>query len=152
MRITVLYGTESGNSKGLAEKVAKKGMKNGVHVDVIDLATYSVEQLELVTGPLLIIISTWDDGTPPPKCIPFCDALQARTEPLLNLEYTVLALGDEEYPLFCECGKQLDAKLSSLGATKIMPRTDLGADFMVTYIGWSKRFWKTLAKFFGVAA
>ncbi len=152
MKITVLYGTETGNCKGVADKVAKKGAKNGVEVEVIDLATYTVEELAAVRNPVLVVISTWDDGAPPPKCVPFCTALSESSEALSSLEYTVLALGDQEYPLFCECGKQVDAKLAELGATKLMDRTDLGADFMVSYIGWSKRFWKTMAKVFGVAA
>jgi len=62
----------------------------------------------------------------------------------------VLALGDTEYALYCECGKQVDARLTELGATAVMPRTDLGADFMVSYIGWSKNFWKTMAGVYGI--
>ncbi len=152
MKLTVLYGTETGNSKGLAQKVAAKGAKNGVEVDVIDLATYSVDQLAELDHPTLVIISTWDEGLPPPKCVDFVNALKSRAEPLSNLRYSVLALGDTEYTLFCECGKQVDAKLAELGAECLLSRTDLGADFMVSYIGWSKNFWKTLAKVYGVAA
>lgn len=152
MKITVLYGTETGNCKGVADKVAKKGAKNGVEVDVIDLATYTVEEMETLENPVLIIISTWDDGAPPPRCVAFCEALKNSTDVLSKLNFTVLALGDKEYPLFCECGRQIDAKLGELGANRILERTELGAEFMVTYIGWSKRFWKTMAGFFGVAA
>lgn len=145
MKITVLYGTETGNCRGLAQKVAKKGEKNGVEVDVIDLADYSVEQLQTLDHPFVVIISTWDDGVPPPKAAPFCQALQASDVSLAGKQYTVLAMGDTEYPLFCECGKQVDTALTKLGAEAILPRTDLGADFMVSYIGWSKKYWKTLA-------
>ncbi len=152
MKLSVLYGTETGNCKGLAEKVAKKGEKNGVEVDVIDLATYSVEDLAEIDHPVLVIISTWDEGMPPPKCVKFVDALKARTDSLDKLRYSVLALGDTDYMMYCECGKQIDAKLAELGAEQLMPRTDMGADFMVSYIGWSKNFWKTMAKVYGVAA
>lgn len=152
MKLTVLYGTETGNCKGLAQKVAAKGAKNGVEVEGIDLATYSIEELAALDHPVLIIISTWDEGLPPPRCKGFVDALKARSEPMSDLRYSVLALGDTEYTLFCECGKQVDAKLAELGAECLLPRTDLGADFMVSYIGWSKSFWKTMAKVYGVAA
>lgn len=152
MKLTVLYGTESGNCKGLAEKVAKKGAKYGVAVDVVDLATYSVEELAALDHPTLVIISTWDDGAPPPKCVKFVNGLIGSDADLSNLQYTVLALGDKEYPLFCECGKQVDVKLAALGAECLIERADLGADFLVDYIGWSKRFWKTMAKVYGVAA
>jgi sulfite reductase (NADPH) flavoprotein alpha-component len=151
MKLTVLYGTETGNCRGLAQKVAKKGEKNGVQVEVIDLAGYSVEQLVELDHPFVVIISTWDDGVPPPKAAPFCEALKASEISLEGKQYTVLAMGDTEYPMFCECGKQVDAALAKLGAEAVMPRTDLGADFMVSYIGWSKGFWKTMAGVYGIS-
>ena len=150
LAMTVLFGTETGNCKGLAEKVATKGEKNGVKVDVFDLADYSVEDLAQLSGPVLFIISTWDDGEPPPSAKPFCEALLSTEIDVSGMNYTVLALGDTEYPLYCECGKQIDARLAALGAKPILERTDLGEDFMVGYIGWSKKFWKTLAGFFGI--
>ena len=152
MKLTVLYGTETGNCRGLAEKVAAKGRKNGVEVDVIDLATFKADQLTGIDNPMLFIISTWDDGAPPPKCVPFCKSLEAADFSLPGAQYTVLALGDTEYPLFCECGKQIDSRMSLLGASSVMPRTDLGSDFMVSYIGWSKQFWKTMAGVYGLVA
>ena len=151
LKMTVLYGTETGNCRGIAEKVAKKGAKNGVDVDVRDLAVTPFETLKELDHPTLIIISTWDDGVPPPKAAAFCDALFGSTEELSGLGYTVLALGDREYPLFCECGKKVDAKLKELGAHCLMERCDLGADFLVDYIGWSKRFWKTMAGVYGIS-
>lgn len=152
MKLTILYGTETGNCKGIATKVAAKGAKNGVDVEVIDFASYNVDELASLDNPLLLVISTWDDGAPPPKCVPTFNALMAKSDSLENLQYTVLALGDTEYPLFCECGKKIDAKLSELGAKAIAPRSDLSSDFMVSYIGWSKNFWKTMAGVYGVTA
>ncbi len=150
MKLTVFYGTETGNARGLAQKVAKKGAKNGVDVECVDLESYDASALADIDHPFVVIISTWDDGAPPPKCIPFCDSLNNTDISLTDKQYTVLALGDTEYPLFCECGKQVDARLAELGATAVMPRTDLGADFMVSYIGWSKNFWKTMAGVYGI--
>ncbi|MGE9290809.1 MAG: flavodoxin domain-containing protein [Puniceicoccales bacterium] len=150
LSMTVLYGTETGNCKGLANKVAAKGEKNGVQVAVHDLATFTTAQLAELQGAVLIIISTWDDGMPPPKAKPFCDELAKVDLDLSGIDYTVLALGDTEYPLYCECGKQIDSRLAELGAKPFLERTDLGSDFLVSYIGWSKRFWKTLAGYFGV--
>lgn len=97
MKLTVLYGTETGNCKGIAEKVAKKGAKNGVEVEIIDLAGYGVDQLAALENPVLVVISTWDDGMPPPKCKGFVEALQASSADLSKIKYTVLALGDEDY-------------------------------------------------------
>lgn len=152
MKLTIFYGTETGNCKGIAEKVAKKGGKNGVETEILDLAECTPDSLVSIDHPVLIIISTWDDGAPPPKCVDFHSALMASSLDFSALRYTVLALGDEDYPLYCECGKQVDAKLAELGASRLLDRADLGADFMVSYMGWSKTFWKTMAAVYGVNA
>ena len=146
MKLTVFYGTETGNSRELAEKVAKKGAKVDAEVAIVDLAETTIDAIAAVKGPILVIISTWDDGVPPPNCVAIVEALMSASVDLSHLSYTVLALGDTEYPQFCECGKQVDARLEALGATRFMERTDLDADFMVSYMGWSKRFWATLAE------
>lgn len=151
-KLTVFYGTETGNCKGLAAKVAAKGAKNGVSVTTIDLAGCDPSVFADLDHPALIIISTWDDGAPPPKCHAFHTALMQADADYSALRYCVLALGDAEYPLYCECGKQIDEKLATLGAERLMPRTDLGADFMVSYISWSKAYWRRMAVVYGVAA
>lgn len=152
MELTIFYATETGNCEELAKKVAKKAEKNKVNATIVDLATYPAEQLASVDSPALFIVSTWGDGEPAPKAEKFFADLHASSMSLENLRYGVLALGDSEYPLFCECGKKLDAKLESLGATRVVERTDFDADFMVSYIGWSKTFWKTMAGVYGVNA
>lgn len=152
MKLTILYGTETGNCRDLAEKVAKKGAKNGVEAEIVDLAVYSAEKLLEIDNPMLLIISTWDDGAPPPDCTDFYEELMASRADLRELDFAVLALGDTEYPQFCECGKQIDARLEKLGAKRILERTDLDADFLVSYMGWSKKFWQTMAERFSLAA
>ncbi|CAA6694990.1 MULTISPECIES: flavodoxin domain-containing protein [unclassified Lentimonas] len=150
LELTILFGTETGNCKDLANKVAKKAAKNNVTTKIADLASYSVEDLAGETAPVLFIVSTWGDGAPPPKCEAFFQALHASEGPMEDLKFGILALGDSEYPLFCECGKKLEVKLEGLGAESMVPRTDMDADFLVTYIGWSKRFWKTMAGVYGI--
>lgn len=152
MNLTIFYGTETGNCEELAEKVAAKGNKLGVTVTVKDLADLTVDALSTLNEPLLVIISTWDDGMPPPKAAPFCEQLFDSSAKLDHLSFCVLALGDKDFPLYCECGRMVDAKLAELGATKIMERGELDADFPVSFIGWSKSFWNTMASLYGVAA
>lgn len=149
LELTILFGTETGNCEELAKKVAKKAEKNKVATKIANLASYSVEELASESAPILFIVSTWGDGTPPPKCAEFFKSLE-ESDPLTSKKFGVLALGDSEYPLFCECGKQLDAKLEALGAERMVPRTDMDADYLVSYIGWSKRFWKTMAGVYGI--
>lgn len=151
LELTILYATETGNCEELAKKVAKKAEKNKVASKIANLASYSVEELQKETAPVLLITSTWGDGTPPPKAVPFFKALNESELSLDGLKFGVLAMGDSEYPLFCECGKLLDARLAAMGATRVVDRADLDADYMVSYIGWSKRFWKTMAGVYGIS-
>lgn len=151
MELNIFYATETGNCEDLAKKVAKKAEKNKVTATIKDLAQCDVETFASVEAPTLFIVSTWGDGEPPPRAEAFFEAFLASEVSLEKMKFAVLALGDSEYPLFCECGKKLDTKLEALGATRVMDRTDMDADFMVSYIGWSKNFWKTMAGVYGVA-
>ncbi len=140
-KLTVFFGTETGNCRDLAHKIQKAGPKREVAVEIVDLADCTAEVFSALDNPALVIISTWDDGAPPPDCVGFCESLEGSGDDLSGLSYAVLALGDEEYDEYCACGKQVDARLEALGGKRFFDRTDLGADFLVGFIGWSKRFW-----------
>ena len=45
------------------------------------------------------------------------------------------ALGDSDYDLFCQCGKDIDEQLAKLGAQRFAPRVDCDADY-VEYEDW----------------
>jgi sulfite reductase alpha subunit-like flavoprotein len=151
MKLSIFYGTETGNCRELAGKIAAKAVKNDIVAKTWDLAECMPEALLDLDHPALIIISTWDEGLPPPDAIPFCDALTSCSLDFSTLRYHVLALGDEDYTLFCECGKQVDTALAARGAKAFLPRTDLGGDFLVSYIAWSKKFWAAFETAFGTA-
>jgi sulfite reductase (NADPH) flavoprotein alpha-component len=152
MKLTIVYGSETGNSRGLANQVAKRAAKNGVQATVHDMAAYTPAQLAAEQDPVLLVVSTWDDGLPPMKARKFFKALEDSAPSLSGVRFAVLALGDSEYPAYCQAGKDLDARLEALGATRLVSRGDLGADFQVSYIGWAKNFWKTMAGVYGIAA
>jgi sulfite reductase alpha subunit-like flavoprotein len=148
--LTIIYGSETGNGKGLAASVAKKAEKNGVKAMVFDMESYDAALVGTLMHPVLFIVSTWDDGLPPQKARGFFRALKLSSD-LQSLNYTVLALGDPEYPKFCKAGETLDATFKELGAKSFLPLEKLGPDFQVTYIGWSRKFWQSLAVIYGVA-
>ena len=148
--LTIIYGSETGNGQSLANSVAKRAEKNGVKVMIFDMQSYDAALVGTLTHPVLFIVSTWDDGLPPAKARGFFRALDLSSD-LQSLKYTILALGDPEYPKFCQAGIKLDSILNSLGAKSYMPIEKLGPDFQVTFMGWSKKFWATLAELYGVA-
>jgi sulfite reductase (NADPH) flavoprotein alpha-component len=57
---------------------------------------------------------------------------------LEKLQYSVLALGDTSYDLFCKAGKDWDERLAELGAKRIYDRTDCDVDFEEPAEAWIK--------------
>lgn len=147
--LTIIYGTETGNSKSLAGFVSKKASANGVHATVFDMDNCNAGMVGTLMHPVLFIVSTWDEGLPPAKARRFFGELKQISD-LHDLNYAVLALGDTDYADFCKAGVTLDAMLKERGATCFLPLTKLGIDFDVSYMGWSKKFWQTLAVIYGV--
>ena len=58
MEITIIYGTETGNSESLAQDARAKLTKLGHQAKVVDMEGMTVEQLKNA-GTLLVITSTW---------------------------------------------------------------------------------------------
>ena len=46
-----------------------------------------------------------------------------------QLNFSVLALGDSSYELFCQTGKEFDQRLAELGGTRLYPRFDCDLDY-----------------------
>ncbi|MFJ6210087.1 assimilatory sulfite reductase (NADPH) flavoprotein subunit [Lysinibacillus sp. NPDC092081] len=134
--VTILYGSQTGNSQGLAEKYASALKDKDVDVTISSLATFKPNNLKKVTN-LLLIVSTHGEGDPPDQAIQFYDFLHSKRAPKLeHLHYSVLALGDSSYEFFCKTGKDFDEQLAKLGATLIIPRTDCDVDYDDTAAQW----------------
>ena len=65
-KFTILYGTDTGNSKKLALEFAAISKKQGGKVKVIGMDTYKTDDLAHEKD-LVIILSTHGDGDPPPS-------------------------------------------------------------------------------------
>ena len=127
--MTILYGSQTGNSQGLAEKYASALKTQNVDVTVSSLGKFKASNLKKITN-LLLIVSTHGEGDPPDQAIQFYEFLHSKRAPKLeHLQYSVLALGDSSYEFFCKTGKDLDEQFAKLGATRIVPRIDCDVDY-----------------------
>jgi sulfite reductase (NADPH) flavoprotein alpha-component len=146
LTLTIAYGSQTGHSADLAEKMAKKAQSLGFHARAIDLAQY--KRTELAKEQYFILItSTHGDGEPPDNARAFYDFLMSKRAPQLqHLHYAVLALGDSTYPNFCKAGKDFDARLEALGAKRLIPRADLDVDYEESAKVWMEKLFQALPK------
>ena len=119
-KITIVYGTETGNSKRLATDFAAKAKQNHVHAKVVGMDQYRLTDLAKEEY-LLAVISTHGEGEPPAAAKNFYDHIHNNGFKLEKLKYGVLALGDTSYPLFCKTGEEVDEQLNKLGGNRIVP-------------------------------
>src|ERR1700743_3087741 len=127
-KITIAYGTETGNSKKLATDFAAKAKKKGISAKLVGLEQYRLGDLSKEEY-FLTVISTQGDGEPPASAKKFYDHLYSNGVKLPQLKYSVLALGDTSYPLFCKAGEDVDLQLGSLGGSRIVGIQRCDVDF-----------------------
>ncbi|MCW3112569.1 MAG: NADPH--hemoprotein reductase [Segetibacter sp.] len=134
-KITITYGTETGNSKKLASEFAAKAKKSGINAKIVSLDQYRLNDLPKEEY-LLSIISTQGEGEPPAAAKKFYDHIHNNGFKLDKLKYGVLALGDTSYPLFCKAGEDVDQQLNKLGGERIIPLQKCDVDYESEADGW----------------
>ncbi|GAA4757029.1 assimilatory sulfite reductase (NADPH) flavoprotein subunit [Sphingomonas daechungensis] len=150
--LTILYGTETGNSRDLAKALAASATERGLTPKVSDLSDYKVRQLK-DEQDVLFIVSTYGEGDPPQPSVAFFEFLEGPRAPKLEgVRFSVLALGDSTYEKYCEAGKRIDSRFEELGASRLSPRVDCDIDFDEPAAAWSSSVVELLAADLAVAA
>jgi sulfite reductase (NADPH) flavoprotein alpha-component len=134
-KLTVLYGTESGNCEVLADRAVKAAKKRGFQAVMKNMSEISTADLAKIPS-LLVLVSTWGDGEPPESAASFYKEIMASEASLSAVKFSVCALGDTSYEKFCQTGKDLDAKFEKLGATRINARVDCDVDYEDSFVAW----------------
>jgi len=142
-KITIAYGTETGNSKRLATEFAAKAKKQGIHAKVQSLDQYRLNDLTKEEY-FLAVISTHGDGEPPAAAKKFYDHVHNNGFKLEKLKYSVLALGDTSYPLFCKAGEDVDQQLNKLGGQRFFPIQKCDIDYETEASEWFEEICKAL--------
>lgn len=143
--ITILYGTETGNARELANSLGGALKAQGIASDVVDMGNYKERRLK-DEQDVLIIASTYGEGDPPQPAVGFFEFVEGRKAPKLDdVRFAVLSLGDSTYEFYCEAGKRLDRRFEELGATRLFDRVDCDIDYDEPAAKWSEQLVARLA-------
>lgn len=134
-KVTIVYGTETGNSKKVATDFALKAKKNSINAKVISLDQYRLTDLPKEEY-LLAVISTQGEGEPPAAAKKFYDHIHQNGFQLDKLKFGVFALGDTSYPLFCKAGEDVDAQLERLGGKRLIDIQRCDVDYESDAENW----------------
>lgn len=135
-RLSIVYGSQTGNAKRLAEQLAGQAEAAGLSVRLLRADAYPTRELKN-ERLLYVVISTQGDGDPPDDSRGLIDFIAGKRAPeLKGLSFAVLGLGDSSYPDFCSIGQKVDARLGELGATRLFARGDADLDFETVSTPW----------------
>jgi len=138
-QLTIIYASQTGNAKGVAESLEQEAKAINIPVNLVDASDYKGKNLAKETH-VIIVSSTNGEGEAPDNALELYEFLQSKkASKLPNLKYGVLGLGDSSYEFFCQTGKDFDSFLAKLGATPFIERVDCDVDYDEAASSWRKQ-------------
>ena len=137
--LTILYGSQSGNSEALAKTLRKSAKTKGFDATVKALDDVTLDEIAQLQH-MLIIAATFGEGEPTDNAVKFHAALMDEGAAALpaSLNFSVLGLGDSSYPDFNQTAREFDRRLGELGATRAADAIFCDVDFDDDYAAWSE--------------
>jgi sulfite reductase (NADPH) flavoprotein alpha-component len=135
-RLTIIYGSQTGNARREAEALEAEARAAGLNVRLIRADAYPLKELA-AERLLAVVISTQGEGDPPDDALAFVEFICGRRAPALpELNFTVLGLGDSSYPQFNAVAKNLDARLTELGGKRLSLVAQADVDIAQVAVPW----------------
>lgn len=138
--LTVLYGTETGNSQELAEKLVSKATFKNINASAVSMYDYDVNNLANEDN-VAIIVSTHGEGEVPEMAKDFYAYVTGdKAVTLENVSFSVLAMGDKTYKHFCKTGEDIYHSMKDLGAFSVVPIQKCDVDYEIDAEIWMNNF------------
>lgn len=143
--LTILFASQTGNAKGVAESVKAQAEARGIPVSLVAMNDYKPKQLKKETH-VLIVTSTYGEGEPPEAAADLHAQLKGgKIGKLFGLQFAVLGLGDSSYEFFCQTAKDFDAFFEKAEATRLQEPAILDVDYRDAAAAWATTFLDKLA-------
>ncbi|WAG17758.1 assimilatory sulfite reductase (NADPH) flavoprotein subunit [Aeromonas hydrophila] len=143
--LTILYGSQTGNAKGVASAIKAQAEARGLPVTLTSMADYKPKQLKKETH-LLVVVSTYGEGEPPESAVDLFEQLKkGKVGKLEGLKFAVLGLGDSSYEFFCQTGKDFDSLLTKAGADRVHELASLDVDYQDAAKAWGEQALNAIA-------
>ena len=133
--LAILYGSQTGNAAGLAEKTAKLAANYGLVPTVYDMDGFDTATLANHKRTL-IITSTWGEGEMPDNAETLWQSVISQSPSLSGVNFSICAIGDTGYDEFCKAGLDWDTKYESLGANRVHSIQLCDVDFDIPWMQW----------------
>ena len=137
--LKILFGSQSGTAESLSKDLRKFAKTKGFDADISDLD--AIEPSDLADlNHVLIIAATFGEGEPTDNARTFYDKLMGSGAPTLpeSLNFSICGLGDSSYHHFNKVGKDLDARLAELGATRAHDLVTCDVAYDDDYATWKE--------------
>lgn len=136
LKVTVLSASQTGNAKGIADKLAERLKAEGVNVNRMQLKDYKAKNIA-DERLVLLVTSTQGEGEAPEEGVVLLKLLNGKKAPKLDsLQFAVLGLGDSSYPNFCQAGKDFDKRFAELGGSRLLELGLADLDFQASAEQW----------------
>lgn len=142
--LNILFGSQTGNAAGLAEKTAKLAANYGLEPNIVDMDGLDPARLATMKR-VMIITSTWGEGEMPDNADGMWNAINANGPALGSVHFSVCAIGDTSYDEFCKAGHDWNDKLAALGGTEAYPIQECDVDFEPPWKIWVEQALPMLA-------
>ena len=125
----ILYGTQTGNSQEVAEKLKDDIENIGYEASCADMFDSDPDDIGQYEN-IYLIVSTWGEGEPPDDSLDYFTKLKEMPDNKLEgKNFAVCGLGDSAYDIFNGFAKDVETEMVRLGCKAITERVDCDIDF-----------------------
>ncbi|GAA5912294.1 NADPH--hemoprotein reductase [Sporobolomyces salmoneus] len=146
-KIVIFYGSQTGTAEDYGTRIAKEAKaRYGLSSLVCDPEDYDFDNLDQVPEDSLVVfcMATYGEGEPTDNAVQLMEFLKedsvefSKGSTLENLRYVVFGLGNSTYEHFNAISREIDNRLTALGAKRIGERGEGDDDKSMEedYLAW----------------